>query len=55
MAVYRLIAVLADPDALPCVNPQLYQSRDILAAEFAYHLSPFPALATHKKGGIPRH
>jgi hypothetical protein len=50
MAVYRLIALLADPDSLRCVKTQLYQARDVLLAELALHFSPFLALATHKEG-----
>ena len=50
MVVYRLVAILADPNALRCVNPQLCQTRGILATELALHFSPFLALITNKKG-----
>ena len=50
MAVYHLIAPLADPDSLRSVQTQLYQARGVLLAELALHCSPFLALATHKKG-----
>ena len=54
MAVYRLIALLADPDALRCVKTQLYQARGVLVAELALHFPPFLALATQKKGHFHR-
>ena len=50
MAVYRLIALFADPNTLRCVNTQVYQARGVLLAKVALHLSSFLALATHKKG-----
>ena len=50
MAVYRLIALFADPDALRCVKIQPYPTSDAFATEVANHFSPFLALATHKKG-----
>jgi hypothetical protein len=50
MAVYRLIALLADPNALRCVHTQVYQARDLLLAKVALHFFSFLALATHKKG-----
>jgi hypothetical protein len=55
MAAYRVVALLADLNTLPCVNTQGYQTIDAFATEVANHFSPFLALATHKKGGIPRH
>jgi hypothetical protein len=55
MSVYRLVALVADLNTLPCVNTQGYQTIDAFATEVANHFSPFLALATHKKGGIPRH
>ncbi len=51
MAVYRVIALLADPDALRCVKMQPYPTSDAFATEVAKHFSPFLVLATHKKGG----
>jgi hypothetical protein len=50
MAVYRLIALLADPNTLRCVNTQVYQARGVLLAKVALHFLSFLALATHKKG-----
>jgi hypothetical protein len=50
MAIYRLIALLADLNTLSCVNSQIYQSRGVLVAKVALHLFSFLALATHKKG-----
>jgi hypothetical protein len=50
MAVYRLVALLADPDTLRCVNTQVYQATSALLAKVALHLLSFLALATHKKG-----
>jgi hypothetical protein len=55
MVVYRLVALLADPDALQRVNSQPYQTSGISLAELANHGSPFPALAHTQKRGIPRH
>jgi hypothetical protein len=52
MAVYRVVALLADPDALQCVNPQGYPTSDAFATEVANHFSPFLALSTHKKAGF---
>ena len=51
MAVYCVIALLADPDALRCVKVQSYPTSDAFATEVANHFSPFLALATHKKEG----
>jgi hypothetical protein len=50
MAVYRLIALFADPNTMPCVNTQVYQARCVLLAKVALHLLSFLALDTHKKG-----
>jgi hypothetical protein len=50
MVVYRLIALLADPNTLRCVKTQVYQARGVLLAKVALHLFSFLALATHKKG-----
>jgi len=50
MVVYRVVALLADLNTLPCVNTQGYQTSDAFATEVANHFSPFLALATHKKG-----
>jgi hypothetical protein len=50
MAIYRLIALLADPNALRRVDTQVYQARDVLLAKVALHFFSFLALATHKKG-----
>jgi len=50
MAVYRVVALLTDPNTLPCINTQGYQTSDAFATEVANHFSPFLALATHKKG-----
>ena len=53
MAVYRVVALLADPDALRCEKMQPYPTSDAFATEVANHFSPFLALVTHKKGGSP--
>ena len=50
MAVYCVVALLADPDALRCVKMQPYPTSDAFATEVANHFPPFLALATHKKG-----
>ena len=50
MAVYRVIALLADPDALRCEKMQPYPTSDAFATEVANHFSPFLALDTHKNG-----
>jgi len=50
MAVYRLIALLAHPNALRRVDTQVNQTRGVLLAKVALHLFSFLALPTHKKG-----
>jgi hypothetical protein len=55
MTVYRLVALLADQNTFSRVNPQVYQTRGILATKVTLHTFSFLALATHKKGGILRH
>jgi hypothetical protein len=55
MAVYHVVTLVADLNTLPCINTQGYQTSDAFTTEVANHFSPFLALATHKKGGIPRH
>jgi hypothetical protein len=50
MVVYRVVALLADLNTLPCVNTHGYQTSDASATEVANHFSPFLAIATHKKG-----
>jgi len=55
MAVYHVVALLADPDALRCVKMQPYPTSDAFATEVANHFSPFLALATHKKGVVFPH
>jgi len=52
MTVYRLVALVADLNTLPCVNTQVYQARGVLVTKFALHIFSFLALATHKKRGI---
>jgi hypothetical protein len=53
MAVYHLIALLADANTLRCVKTQVYQARGVLLTKVALHLFSFLALATHKKGVFP--
>jgi len=55
MAVYRVVALLADPDAVRCVKMHSYPTSDAFATEVANHFSPFLALATHKKGVVLPH
>ena len=50
MAFYCAVAPLTNLNTLPCVNMQDYQARSVFATEVTIHFSPFPALATHKKG-----
>ena len=50
ITVYRLVALVADLNTLPCVNTQVYQTRGVLVTKVALHLFSFLALATHKKG-----
>ena len=50
MAVYRLVALVADLNTLPCVNTQVYQTKGVLVTKVALHIFSFLALATHKKG-----
>jgi hypothetical protein len=53
MAIYHLIALFTDLNALSCINSQRYQGWRITVAKFALHFAPFLfifALATHKKG-----
>jgi hypothetical protein len=50
MAVYRLVALVADLNALSSINTQGYQTSHAFSTEGANHFSPFLAHATHKKG-----
>jgi hypothetical protein len=50
MTIYRLVALLANPNTFSCPNTQVYQTSDAFATEVANHFSPFLALATRKKG-----
>jgi len=52
MAVYRVVALLADQDTLRCVKMQPYPTSDAFATEVANHFSPFLALSIHKKGVV---
>jgi len=55
MAVYRLIAPLADPNTLSCVNTQVYQGRGMAVAKFALHIVPLSTCLCpyHAKKGYP--
>ena len=53
MAIYRLVALLADLNTLSCVNSQVYQAWGVVMAKITFHITPFlttVVLATHKKG-----
>ena len=53
MAIYRLIALLADLDALSGIDSQDYQGWSVVMAKITFHITPFltiVVLATHKKG-----
>jgi len=41
MAIYRLIALLADLNTLSCVNSQVYQAPGVVMAKITFHFSPF--------------
>ena len=55
MAVYRLIALLADLNTLPCVNPQVYQARGVAVAKFTLHIVSLSGCLCpyHAKKGYP--
>jgi len=55
MTVYRLIALLADLNTLPCVNPQVYQARGVAVAKFTLHIVPLSGCLCpyHTKKGYP--
>ena len=55
MVVYRVVALLADLNTLPCVNTHSYQTSDAFATEVANHFSPFLAPRHTQKRDIPRH
>ena len=55
MAIYRLIAPLADLNALSCIDSQVYQARGIVMAKFTFHITPFSSyLPKANKKGSPR-
>jgi hypothetical protein len=50
MTIYRLVALLANPNTFSRINTQVYQTRGIVVAKFTLHVFSFLALATHKRG-----
>jgi hypothetical protein len=55
MAVYCLIALLADLNTSSCVNSQVYQTRGVLVTKVALHIFLLSCPRHAQKRGIPRH